>query len=176
MSTTSGGGDDKRIFLRKASGLIRMASPFDTFIFNIGLVSVGLGVGTIMFYGPAYYAGGDLLVACIVAGVAMACIAFGMITWTVTLPRSGGIYVFGSRSLPPFVALTLSLVEIVTWLFYCAIAAYWIILVLSGVILAAGMKRYFLIQKIVFTTALLGSLLLILVLLTGSNEEFVAQF
>jgi len=216
MSTTSGGGDDKRIFLRKASGLIRMASPFDTFIFNIGLVSVGLGVGTIMFYGPAYYAGGDLLVACIVAGVAMACIAFGMITWTVTLPRSGGIYVFGSRSLPPFLALTLSLVEITAWLFYCAIAAYWIIilgvgptlamigyvtgsewaagaaagviqpwpmfligsaiLVLSGVILAAGMKRYLLTQKIVFVTALIGSLLLIVVLLGGSRAVFMTEF
>ena len=66
--------------------------------------------------------------ACLLAGVLMACIAFGFITWTITLPRSGGIYVFGSRILPPGIALTMSLVEITAWLFYCAIAAYWIIL------------------------------------------------
>lgn len=136
MTQTASPGGEQRVFLRKASGLIRTASGLDTFIFNIGLVSVGLGVGTIMFYGPAYYPGGDLLLACVIAAVFMACIAFGMITWTITLPRSGGIYVFGSRSLPPFLALTLSLVEITAWLFYCAIAAYWIILLGIGPTLA----------------------------------------
>ncbi len=209
-------GGEQRIFLRKASGLIRTAGTFDTFIYNIGLVSVGLGVGTMMFYGPAYYPGGNLIIACIIAGVAMCFIAFGLITWTVTLPRSGGIYVFGSRILPPFIALTVSLVEIVAWLFYCAIAAYWIIilgiapalavvgyltgdegwlaasgwitspwpmflvgsgiLVLSGIILATGMKFYLTIQKIVFTVAVLGSLFLIVVLAGGSHGEFVSNF
>ena len=116
MAESSG---EQRIFLRKASGLIRTASGTDTFIYNFGLVSVGLGVASIMYYGPAYYPGGHLLWASLLAGVVMACIAFGLISWTVTLPRSGGIYVFGSRSLPPFLALTLSLVEIFAWLFYC---------------------------------------------------------
>lgn len=128
MSSTSGSGGEQRIFLRKASGLIRSASTLDTLIYDIGIVSVGLGVGTMLYYGPAFYPGGDLLLGCIIAGFMMALICLGMITWSVTLPRSGGIYVFGSRSLPPFLALTLSLVEIVSWLFYCAIAAYWIIL------------------------------------------------
>ena len=207
---------EQRIFLRRASGLIKSAGTFDTFVFNIGLVSVGLGVGTIMLYGPAYYPGGDLIWASVLAGAMMTLIAFGMITWTVTLPRSGGIYVFGSRSLPPWLALTLSLVEITAWLFYCAIAAYWIvliglaptlamigyitgtqgalgasqwilepwplfligsaILILSGTILARGMKAYLLSQKIVFTIALLGSVLLIVVLAVGSHENFVARF
>jgi len=128
MSSTSGSGGEQRIFLRKASGLIRTASSFDTFVYNIGLVSVGLGVGTIMYYGPAFYPGGDLLVGSLLAGFMMILICLGMISWSVTLPRSGGIYVFGSRSMWPFLALTLSLVEIVSWLFYCAIAAYWIVL------------------------------------------------
>lgn len=125
MSETGG---ENRIFVRKASGLIRTAGGGDTFIYNLGLVSVGLGVASIMFYGPAYYPGGDLVLSCLLAGGMMAMIAFGFITWTVTLPRSGGIYVFGSRILPPGLALTMSLVEITAWLFYCAIAAYWIVL------------------------------------------------
>lgn len=124
MSDSGGGG---RIFLRKASGLIRTASGADTYIYNTGLVSIGLGVASIMLYGPAFYPGGDLVLACLLAGVMMAIIAFGLITWTVTLPRSGGIYVFGSRSMYPMLALTLSLVEITAWLFYCAIAAYWMV-------------------------------------------------
>ena len=216
MSQAPPSAGKERIFLRRASGLIKSAGAFDTFVFNIGLVSVGLGVGTIMLYGPAFYPGGDLLLACVLAGAMMTLIAFGMITWTVTLPRSGGIYVFGSRGLPPWLALTLSLVEITAWLFYCAIAAYWIvliglsptlatigyltgsevalavsrwalkpwpmfligsaILVSSGVILARGMKAYLLSQKIVFTLALLGSILLIIVLTLSSQENFVTRF
>lgn len=125
--TVSDATGDKRIFLRKASGLIRTASGTDTFIYNLGVVSIGLGVGTMLYYGPAFYPTGDLLWGCLIAGIGMAMIAFGFITWTVTLPRSGGIYVFGSRILPPSLALTMSLVEITAWLFYCAIAAYWIV-------------------------------------------------
>lgn len=131
---------EKRIFLRKASGLIRTASGTDTFIYNLGVVSIGLGVGTILYYGPAFYPMGDLLVGCVIAGVAMALISLGFISWTVTLPRSGGIYVFASRILPPSLALTMSLVEITAWLFYCAIAAYWIVtLALSPMFAALGL-------------------------------------
>ncbi len=214
MSEETGG--EQRIFLRKASGLIKTASGTDTFIYNLGLVSVGLGVASIMFYGPAYYPGGDLIWACLLAGALMACIAFGFITWTITLPRSGGIYVFGSRILPPGIALTMSLVEITAWLFYCAIAAYWIILlgispaltfigylsgneawvnagawvvepwpmfiigsaflVASGVILSSGMRFYLTTQRYIFSLAVLGSIMLIVVLATGSNEQFIANF
>ena len=63
-------------------------------------MSVGLGVASMMFYGPAYYPGGNLLTGVLLAAACMALIAFGFITWTITLPRSGGIYVFGSRILP----------------------------------------------------------------------------
>jgi amino acid transporter len=215
MAVTDVGGE-KRIFLRKASGLIRTAGTFDTFIYNIGLVSVGLGVGSILFYGPAYYPAGNMYWATIIAGFAMTMIAFGMICWTVTLPRSGGIYVFGSRSLPPFLAFGLSFVEITAWLFYCAIAAYWIILlaaapaltvigqitgseaftaagawllepwpmflvgsailILSGIVLASGMRVYLTTQKVVFACALIGSVILILVLAMYDRSDFVTAF
>ena len=71
MSISDTGGE-QRIFLRRASGLIKTAGGYDTFVYNLGLVSVGLGVASILFYGPAFYPGGDLLVACLIAGFAMA--------------------------------------------------------------------------------------------------------
>jgi len=139
MSITDAPGE-KRIFLRKASGLIRTASGLDTFIYNLGVVSIGLGVGSMLYYGPALYPQGDLVWGCVIAGLAMAMISFGFITWTVTLPRSGGIYVFGSRILPPALALTMSLVEITAWLFYCSIAAYWMVtLAFSPMFAALGL-------------------------------------
>ena len=136
MSVTNMSGD-KRIFLRKASGLIRTAGLADTFIYNLGVVSIGLGVGSMLYYGPAFYPQGNLIWDCVIAGIAMAMISFGFITWTITLPRSGGIYVFGSRILPPAVALTMSLVEITAWLFYCAIAAYWMVILALAPMFAA---------------------------------------
>ncbi len=161
---------DKRIFLRKASGLIRTASGTDTFIYNLGVVSIGLGVGTMLYYGPAFYPTGDLLWGCLLAGLGMAMISFGFITWTVTLPRSGGIYAFGSRILPPSLALTISLVEITAWLFYCAIAAYWIVILclapmFNALGLLTGNESYTAISAWIlqpWVTFTIGSLFLIL--------------
>jgi amino acid transporter len=169
MSVTNVGGE-KRIFLRKASGLIRTASETDTFIYNLGVVSIGLGVGSMLFYGPAFYPQGNLVWGCIIAGVAMAMISLGFITWTVTLPRSGGIYVFGSRILPPALALTMSLVEITAWLFYCAIAAYWIVTLalapmFSGLSLLTGNETFLAISKTMlepWATFLIGAAILLI--------------
>ena len=60
-------GADKRIFLRKASGLIRTAGLTDTFIYNLGVVSIGLGVGSMLYYGPAFYPQGNLIWGCVIA-------------------------------------------------------------------------------------------------------------
>ena len=169
MSVTDVGGD-KRIFLRKASGLIRTASLTDTFIYDIGVVSIGLGVGSMLYYGPAFYPQGDLIWGCIIAAIAMAMISFGFITWTITLPRSGGIYVYGSRILPPSIALTMSLVEITAWLFYCAIAAYWIVILalapmFGALNLLTGNETFLTISQTMlqpWCTFLIGSVILIL--------------
>jgi len=169
MSVTDVGAD-KRIFLRKASGLIRTAGLADTFIYDLGLVSIGLGVGSMLYYGPAFYPQGNLIWGCIIAGIAMAMISFGFITWTITLPRSGGIYVFGSRILPPALALTMSLVEITAWLFYCAIAAYWIVILalapmFAGLNLLTGNATFLTISETMlqpWATFLIGAVILIL--------------
>jgi APA family basic amino acid/polyamine antiporter len=209
--TSAGSGSD-RVFLRKASGLIKTAGATDVFIFNIGTISIGIGIGGLLLYGPAIYPGGNLLVGSALACVMMALVAGGMIAWTLTIPRSGGIYPFGSRALPPWLAFGASFVECVCWLFLLSLGAYWITtmglapmftvlgamthhkwiedigtglthkgvifavsgtaIVLAGAILASGMKRFFLSQKIVFTVAIAGSLLLIVALLFGSRATF----
>jgi APA family basic amino acid/polyamine antiporter len=116
----------ERVFLRKASGLIKTASNTDVFIYDIGLVSIGLGLGFILYFGPAAYPGGNLFIATVLAGIAMLCVGLGMITWTVTIPRSGGIYCFGTRSMWPPFAFTLSFVEASAWIFYGAFGAWYL--------------------------------------------------
>lgn len=215
-SSVGSGGTGDRVFLRRASGLIKTAGAMDVFIFNVGLVSIGIGLGTAILYGPAVYPGGDLVLGIVIASVAMALVAAGMITWTVTIPRSGGVYAFGSRILPPSLAFASSFTESICWLFLTGVAAYWIVtigiipmfaigavitgnsglqsiadtlstqwatfllgtvvLLLAGGILTSGMRRFFLSQKIIFTAAMIGSVLLILILALGSRSNFVANF
>lgn len=212
---TAAQSEGQRVFLRKASGLIRTASGLDVFVFNIGLISVGLGVGTIMLYGPAFYPGGDVLGATTFAAVVMLFCVWGFVTWTVAIPRSGGSYVFASRIWPPSVAFTLSFTECLVLIFYGAVAAYWVVLIgispmlsiagaisgsegltnasvtviqplpmfligsglliVAGALLASGMRHYLLSQKVVFTIAMLGSLLVIILLAAGSRETFIAN-
>jgi len=116
----------ERVFLRKASGLIKTASNTDVFIYDIGLVSIGLGLGFLLFFGPAFYLGGNLYVATLIAGVAMLCVGLGMLAWTIVIPRSGGIYNFGTRSMWPPLAFTLSFVEVSAWLFYGSFGAVYL--------------------------------------------------
>jgi hypothetical protein len=56
------------VFLRQASGLIRTVNPRDVFIYNMGLVNIGIGLATMMLLGPAYYAGTSIWVSCVIVG------------------------------------------------------------------------------------------------------------
>ena len=206
---------DKRIFLRKASGLIRTASFLDVLIFNTGLISVGIGIGTMLLYGPAFYPGASLFWALVGCGAAMTVCTLGFAYWAVSIPRSGGDYVFNSRIWPPFIAVTASFTNILTQVFFGSVAAYWIILIglspmfsiigdlsgntawtdlstkilepipvfliggaivsLSHLILYMGMKVYLFTQKVIFTVAVIGLLVLIGVQLSGSTDGFKAN-
>lgn len=119
---------EKRIFLRKASGLIKTASFLDVFIFNVGLISIGIGIGTMLLYGPAFYPGASLFWALVIGAGAMTVCTLGFAYWAISIPRSGGDYVFNSRIWPPFLAVASSFTNIVTQLFFGAVASYWIVL------------------------------------------------
>ena len=42
-------------FSRSASGLIRVAESWDVFIYNVGLVSIGIAIAFNQYYGPSLY-------------------------------------------------------------------------------------------------------------------------
>lgn len=117
------------VFLRPASGLVKAAGLWDVFIYNVGLISLGIGIAYTQRFGSAYYSGASIVTATILAAALMMLVALGFWTWTVTIPRSGGIYVFLTRARFPAFGFALSFVECVSWLFYVAIAAKLIITV-----------------------------------------------
>jgi len=99
------------VFARKASGLAKTSSLFDSFAFAF----MNNGLGVCIFMNTVFIAfafpGTDLILAMVSAGIFN---FFVLLTWGVlgsAMPRSGGSYVYNSRIIHPVVGLVFSLLE-----------------------------------------------------------------
>lgn len=117
------------VFSRPASGLVRVAGSTDVFIFNVGLVSIGIAVAFNQLYGPSLYPGAAPWLSTLLAAAGMAFVAVTFYSWSITFPRSGGVYVSLSRSISPGVGFVLSLIETMILMYYAALAASLIVTV-----------------------------------------------
>jgi amino acid transporter len=123
------------VFSRKASGLVRVGNSLDVFIFNVGLVSVGIAIAYNQFYGPSLYPGAQPWISTLLAALGMIFVAAAFYCWSVVFPRSGGVYVFLSRTINPGVAFVMSVIETIILLYYAALAA--------GLIVQVGLSSFF---------------------------------
>jgi amino acid transporter len=200
------------VFSRKASGLVRVGNTLDVFIFNVGLVSVGIAIAYNQYYGPSLYPGAQPWISTLFAALGMVFVAAAFYCWSVVFPRSGGVYVFLSRTINPGVAFVMSLIETIILLYYAALASglivqvglssffgavgmvsgnttmtswgqsvakpqgvFWIgtlIIVVAGVLLASGTRRYFTFQRVLFVVAVTGLAVIAGVMLFGSKGGF----
>ncbi len=205
-------GGSSGVFSRSASGLVRVAGSWDVFIFNVGLVSVGIAIAFNQYYGPSLYPGAQPAISTMLAVVGMCVVAVTFYLWSVIFPRSGGVYVILSRTTHPAVAFVFTLLETVILLYYGALAAsllvqvglasffatvgsvggsetlvgwaadvstprgvFWIgtgVLLLAGLLLATGTRRYFTVQRVLFAVALIATGITVVVMLFGSRESF----
>lgn len=134
-AVTAGTSSAPGVFSRKASGLVRVGSTLDVFIFNVGLVSVGIAIAYNQFYGPSLYPGAQPWISTLLAAGGMIFVAAAFYCWSVVFPRSGGVYVFLSRTIHPGVAFVMSVVETIILLYYAALAA--------GLIVQVGLSSFF---------------------------------
>jgi amino acid transporter len=196
--------------------LVRVAGTMDVFIFNVGLVSIGIAIAFNQLYGPSLYPGAAPWLSTLLAALGMLFVAATFYSWSITFPRSGGVYVSLSRSVGPGLGFVLSLIETIILMYYAALAAslivtvglssflatvgfigenatlaewaastaspegiFWIgsgVLVLAGILLTSGTRRYFTVQKVLFVIAALGTIVIAVVLLFGSTDTFFANF
>jgi amino acid transporter len=104
MSTqAAGGAAAPGLFTRKATGLVREAKTRDALFYNVMWASVALAFAFYwLFYGFAYQ-GSNPYVALLIAAALGIPGAFLYAMLAQVMPRTGGDYVFNSRSLHPSV-------------------------------------------------------------------------
>src|SRR5438105_2449144 len=107
-----------KLFVRQSSGLVRAVSAFDAFVYNLLWLNIGLGVGVTFILAPFLYPGGDIILATLVA---TAFTAIHVAVWALlagAMPRSGGDYVFVSRTIHPLIGFvnnwTITILNVMT--------------------------------------------------------------
>lgn len=109
-------GSTSKTFVREATGLVREISWLDAFNFNV----IGMGGITALFFDGMCVAliGGSPLLAVLIGAVMGVCILFTYYMLTVSMPRSGGDYVFVSRILHPSLGLINACTNIFLGIFF----------------------------------------------------------
>jgi APA family basic amino acid/polyamine antiporter len=116
-------GYSEIVFLRAASGLSRWFGGWDVFIYNLGLICIGMNVAYTQRFGPGFYPNCSIVGATILAGLLAGAVALGFWAWTSSVPRSGGIYVYLTRAGLPALGFAISFAECIAWLYYLGITA-----------------------------------------------------
>lgn len=113
------------VFTRKASGLVRVMSPFSAFVYNI--LTMGLIFPWVYLWAPGALPGGKLVWGILLAMVIEIPIALVYVWLSTALPRSGGDYVFQSRVFGGGVAFTVVMSGYVIWILQWVALSGWLL-------------------------------------------------
>jgi amino acid transporter len=113
------------VFTRKASGLVRVMSPYSAFVYNI--LTMGLIFPWTYLIAPANLPGGSLVWGILLAMVIEIPIAYVYVWLSTALPRSGGDYVFQSRVFGGGVAFTVVMSGFVIWILQWVALSGWLV-------------------------------------------------
>jgi basic amino acid/polyamine antiporter, APA family len=106
------------VFERKATGLVREAGTLDVLIYNINFVSLGLMTALVFLFSTAFYPGANLYLTAIITYLLVIPTSLVFAFFAATMPRSGGDYVYVSRTLHPALGMMSSWNNTVWWFIY----------------------------------------------------------
>jgi APA family basic amino acid/polyamine antiporter len=165
------------VFTRKASGLVRVMSPFSAFVYNI--LTMGLIFPWTYLWAPGTLPGGRLVWGILLAMVIEIPIAFVYVWLSTALPRSGGDYVFQSRVFGGGAAFTVVMSGYVIWILQWVALSGWLLSYLGfaplflglGVTLGSpamsGLGLWFTSSWGIIITSILNAFVAALVLISG---------
>lgn len=106
---TSASDEQAGVFVRNSTGLIREVSFFDAFIMNTFGMNVAVGGVFLFLQAQTAFPGGSILLAVVLGTLVMAFTLLRVYSeFAAAMPRSGGDYVFVSRTLHPVLGFLLS--------------------------------------------------------------------
>jgi APA family basic amino acid/polyamine antiporter len=109
----------RNLFVRNATGLVRELSAFDAFNLVFSAVLIPVGITEVMAFTPTFWPHANMLLSFLLATPLVASCGLVYLYFTVIMPRSGGDYVWVSRTLSPalgfFVNFSLTFVFL-TWI------------------------------------------------------------
>ena len=105
-------------FERQATGLVRQGRPVDVLIYNVNFVSIGLMSVLVFLFSAAFYPGANLYLTAILSFVLVLPTSLVFAFFAAAMPRSGGDYVYVSRSLHPALGMMSNWNNTVWWFLY----------------------------------------------------------
>ncbi len=136
-STAPGSGE---LFSRRATGLVRLGTPWRILILNFA--NIGLTYIWFTYWiTPGVFPQSNLFLSIAVAGIGTSIFAAVLAAFSSSFPRSGGEYVYVSRSLHPSIGFACSVAAALSQCFWIGIGGFWIAnLVLAPVLSAIGIS------------------------------------
>ncbi|GAB4442030.1 MAG: APC family permease [Anaerolineae bacterium] len=174
------------VFTRKASGLVRVMSPYSAFIYNI--LTMGLIFPWTYLWAPGALPGGNLFWGIILATIIEIPIAFTYVWLSTALPRSGGDYVFQSRVFGGGIAFTVVMSGFVIWILQWVALSGWLLAYLGFAPLFLGLGAtlgnaalsnigvWFTTSTGIIITSLLNGLAAMLLLTSGFKNYVKFQY
>ncbi len=95
-------GGGRTLFVRNATGLVRELSAFDAFNLVFSAVLIPVGITEVMAFTPMFWPHANMLLSFLFATPLVLTCGLVYLYFTVIMPRSGGDYVWVSRTLNPF--------------------------------------------------------------------------
>ncbi len=165
------------VFTRKASGLVRVMSPYSAFVYNI--LTMGLIFPWTYLWAPGALPGGNLFWGILLAMLIEIPIAFTYVWLSTALPRSGGDYVFQSRVFGGGWAFTVVMSGFVIWILQWVALSGWLVSYLGFAPLFLGLGAtmgnaslsnlgvWFTTANGIITVSILNALLSLILLVSG---------
>src|SRR5919201_3191872 len=105
-------------FERKATGLVREAGWWDVLVYNVNFISIGLMAAFLFNTTIPFYPGVNVYLNELVAFVLIIPLSLVFAMFAAAMPRSGGDYVYVSRTLHPALGMMSSFNNTVWWFIY----------------------------------------------------------
>src|SRR5437764_2321349 len=118
-----------QVFTRRASGLVRVMSPYSAFIYNI--LTMGIIFPWTYLWAPTAFQGSNLILGIVFAFLFELPIALAYAWLATALPRSGGDYVFQSRVFGGGFGFTIVFAFFVVWILQWVALSGWLMAALG---------------------------------------------